>query len=308
MIVYCDSLQFGNTLFPGRENQWQPVQTDALTAPLRLLAGRIFRTGELYRTEVDTAAGWKFMLAAEFAPESQFGILEEVGRDGIELPDGLLCIAGSGRNFKGFHNRRWESVPGNLHLTAFRTPMKALQRFHYAFMMLSAVSALEAIDFFPALNRKTQIKWVNDLVIGRAKVGGVLTHSQTQGAQVISTLLGIGINVQTAPKIHSDIFVPQTTSLSKYAQIQLNRLLAVLLNHLDHYYEDFLNGGYERLLDAYIQRSLVIGREVTVYSDPLHGQPMEIARGTVKSIGHDLELYITGLNNPVRSGRLVLNN
>ena len=212
MIVYSDSPQFGNTLFPGQENSWQPLELKALDVPLRILAERIFSYSTIHRTEVIISPGWKFLLAAEFAPESQFGILEEVSRRNAVLPDGLICPAGSGRNFKGFRNRSWESLPGNLHLTAFRAPMKPLQYFQYAFMMLSAISTTEAIDIFPGLNQKTHIKWVNDIVIDRAKVGGVLTHSQTQAEQVTGALLGIGINVHKTPVIDKDICVPETAA------------------------------------------------------------------------------------------------
>ncbi len=308
MIVYCDSLHFGNILFPENTNAWEPLELQALDTQMRFLAGRIFLHSVIYRTEVDMPPGWKYLLAAEFAPESQFGILEKIGREEAVLPDGLICLAGSGQNFKGYRKRRWVSLPGNLHLTAFQAPMKPLHRFNSAFMILSAVSALEAIDTFPALNRKTGIKWVNDIILGKAKVGGVLTYSQTQAEQVTGVLSGVGINVQTKPILEEDIFVPEAAALGEYTEVPLNRLLSALLKRMDYYYRKIFRGGYDELLDIYRQRSLVIGRHIIVYSDPLQGQPAEIARGKVTAIGPDLELYIHGLAVSVRSGRVVLTN
>ena len=39
------------------------------------------------------------------------------------------------------------------------------------------------------------LKWPNDLVLGNAKLGGILIESKTQGERVSFAILGIGLNV-----------------------------------------------------------------------------------------------------------------
>ncbi|OLD55119.1 biotin--[acetyl-CoA-carboxylase] ligase [archaeon 13_1_40CM_2_52_13] len=39
------------------------------------------------------------------------------------------------------------------------------------------------------------LKWPNDLVLGNAKLGGILVESKTQGERVSFAILGIGLNV-----------------------------------------------------------------------------------------------------------------
>jgi len=39
------------------------------------------------------------------------------------------------------------------------------------------------------------LKWPNDLVLGNAKLGGILVESKTQGEKVSFAILGIGLNV-----------------------------------------------------------------------------------------------------------------
>jgi hypothetical protein len=41
-------------------------------------------------------------------------------------------------------------------------------------------------------------------------------------------------------------------------------------------------------------------------SDPVHGKEKEIARGRVKDIGQNLELFLENKNEPVTNGRLII--
>ncbi|MCK4821096.1 hypothetical protein KA005_35355, partial [bacterium] len=79
-----------------------------------------------------------------------------------------------------------------------------------------------------------------------------------------------------------------------------------LLIALDRNYEAMLRGEWKAIIEVYRQRSLVLGREVTIFSDPVNKKQKEIYAGRVIGIGNKFELYLEGQERPVYAGRLVL--
>ena len=169
---------------------------------------------------------------------------------------------------------------------------------------LSAVSVIETIDSLKGLQGKTAIKWVNDILINKAKVSGVITQTQTQGENVTGVFLGIGINVLTTPKVEQDLFVPQVTSLNDHASCSETSILKSLLNNISKNYQLLINNGYNKILEEYRKRSIIIGKEINIYSDPADGAPKVIASGKVNRIGENLELFLEGIQDPINRGRI----
>ena len=58
---------------------------------------------------------------------------------------------------------------------------------------LAATAMRDAIGNETGLD--VMLKWPNDLVLGNAKLGGILIESKTQGERVSFAILGIGLNV-----------------------------------------------------------------------------------------------------------------
>ena len=70
--------------------------------------------------------------------------------------------------------------------------------------------------------------------------------------------------------------------------------------------EKIITGNYYELLEIYRTRSIVIGRNVKIMSDPIDGSSELIAEGKVKAIGDNLELFLEGVDEPITKGRLIL--
>src|SRR5215467_541050 len=100
----------------------------------------------------------------------------------------------AGRGRRGSH---WVSQPGNLHATLLLTepsvPAKAPQ--------LSFVAALAVHDAVaecaPQLGPLLKVKWPNDLLIGQAKVAGILIEGMSEPDFVVA--IGIGVNCAAHP-------------------------------------------------------------------------------------------------------------
>jgi biotin-(acetyl-CoA carboxylase) ligase len=255
-------------------------------------------------------ASWQCVTVTKKAATSQIETLAGLARRGTPIPDGMACIAADGSELRGFRGRSWAAATGNIHLTVHLAPECAIPRFETAFLALAAVAAVDAIDVVPGLRGRAGIRWVNDLVIDGAKVGGVLARTQSRGEAVTGVLLGVGLNVETPPAVAPTPFVPRTGALCRFApdpaSAQIRAVLSDLLEALRVRYAALVRDGYAPVLAEYRARSTVLGQVVRV-SDDLPGERPEVfAEGRVRGIGDGLELLLDGHAQPVRRGRLVI--
>jgi biotin-(acetyl-CoA carboxylase) ligase len=309
MNIISDAPEYADSFLPLNLN-WHTVRKNTLNTTIRELVNALFPDRELFISERATDTDWKWLFVSEFSRSSQFEILKSISLSSRQNKDNILCLAGAGDNFKGYRDRKWVAVPGNIHLAGWLHPGCPIENFHSGFTILTAVSAIQIIDFIPGLKSKAMIRWVNDIVIGRAKVGGVLTLTRSQGEIVTDAFIGIGLNVQTAPAVQADLFVPETASLGSYLDnpedINLSEILIGLVEQLDLNYKVMLQNGYNQLLNFYRDRCNILGRMVEIYSDPLAGKPQKTHQGIVTKIGRNLELYLDHSKTPVTYGRLIL--
>ena len=157
---------------------------------------------------------------------------------------------------------------------------------------------------------------MNDILLGDGKVAGVLAYTQSQDTTVTSAILGMGINVETTPRVEATPFVPRVTSMRDHlppnakgavGAVDAQRQIYLgLLRALDRNYRELLSKGVSPLLQRYRERSMVLGEKVTVCTDVSDRSLQAIAEGRVERIGNNLELFLEGRPEPVRGGRLVL--
>jgi len=253
---------------------------------------------------------WPYLSLAESSVGSQYDQVIQMIRDGIPIPDRFACLAGSGSGFHGFKGRAWSAVPGNLHLVVHFAPSRPIDRFEVAFTILAALSVVDALAQIDGLHSNSRIKWINDVVLGDAKVGGILAYTQSQGHRVSAAVLGIGLNVETVPEVEPTPFVPSVTSVREFAagsRAELRaEVLTALLGALEKNYRTLLEEGLSPLLERYRNHSMVIGKEVSVHPDTADDASETIVKGRVAAIGDHLELILADRSEPVTGGRLAL--
>lgn len=280
-----------------------PAVQDKSILPLldRLMPGRA-----VWEAEAVLPGTWPYLILVEHAPASQYDTLIDYARSHDDLPDGVLCLAGEGENFHGLRDRPWSALRGNLHLSAYLAPKQKLARGATGFVILSAVSVMQTIDALQGMSGRATVKWVNDILLNGAKVCGVLANLQTQGSLYSNAVLGIGLNVETTPKIAPTMFVPEVTALKTFVPgINRRRVFSDLARRLFENYQRLLAGQYDALLTFYRKRSVVLGRYVEIYHESANATE-RIAAGKVMELGENLELYLEGIASPITSGRLAL--
>lgn len=309
MIIYTDNTIYAEKII-NKPPAWKLLPINMLNSDIRIPAQKLFSTAKIYTCVVDLNGFWKHLFIVKSAPSSQYDILNSICKSNVPLPNGILCLAGEGTGFHGFRNRSWQSIPGNIHLSAFLSPNCDVNNFHVGFVILSAISVIQAIDCIKDLENRASVKWVNDIVISDSKVSGVLANTYTKGKNVTGVVFGIGINVETTPKVPRDPFVPQVASLNDFISKSNLRsqgfVFHKLIQQMALNYNILLDGNYNKLLNFYRTRSIIIGKEVKIFSDPTTGDIEEIIEGKVEKIGENLELFLEGINKPINKGRLLL--
>ena len=108
-------------------------------------------------------------------------------------PAGLVVVADHQTAGRGRLDRRWESPPGaNLLASVLLRPDCAAEDVHLcagAVALAGADACREVAGVEPVL------KWPNDLLVGGAKLAGVLAEAEFEGTDLRAVVVGIGLNV-----------------------------------------------------------------------------------------------------------------
>ena len=253
-------------------------------------------------TEMKTGLGWHSLIHTKHSVVSQFDSLNNFVKIGIDIPDGILCHADSGQNFHGQENRTWEAKEGNIHLSVFLSPEISSEKINSKFLTMGVTSVIDSIDSMPGLKGKSMIKWPNDIYIENSKIGGILTRCFTKKNMMRAVVLGIGLNVETVPKISGNKFTPKAGCLKDYSEsVDIKTVFHALLDSLYTQYQLVKNNRIQKLHKMYITRSLLIGQNIAVYTED-ENTPKFI--GKVIDLGNDLELIFENNISPIRNGRI----
>ncbi len=307
MKVYTDSAKFADQLVSAAS--WSSCSAGD-TPALRDLCRAVFDDRPLLEADVQADQRWRHLLLAESSVRSQYDLLIEQRRQGVQLPDGLLCLSGAGKGLHGLRNRPWAAEAGNIHLSVHLLPETPVAESGISLMVLAAASVVEAIDSVPDLAGKAGVKWVNDILLDGAKVAGVLAYTEGMGRSIEAAVLGIGLNVETTPDVEGTPFVPKVGSLNDYVSDAVpyakRHIFDALIAALSRNYQSLLDGRGSELIERYRQRSVVLGREVEICVDDATSPPKIVAAGRVEAIDDTLQLHLTGVDEPITRGRLIL--
>ena len=300
MYIFTDSPNQTEQLF-SKEFRWKNRYNDKIiNNDYDQLVSQLLKNPSF--TEMKTGLGWHSLIHTKHSVISQFDSLNNFVKIGIDIPDGILCHADSGQNFHGQENRTWEAKEGNIHLSVFLSPEISSEKINSKFLTMGVTSVIDSIDSMPGLKGKSMIKWPNDIYIENSKIGGILTRCFTKKNMMRAIVLGIGLNVETVPKISGNKFTPKVGCLKDYSEsVDIKTVFHAMLNSLYTQYQLVKNNRIQKLHKMYITRSLLIGQNIAVYTED-ENTPKFI--GKVIGLGNDLELIFENNISPIRNGRI----
>jgi BirA family biotin operon repressor/biotin-[acetyl-CoA-carboxylase] ligase len=118
-------------------------------------------------------------------------------------PEGTLVWARSQTAGRGRRGRTWQSPPGNLYVSLVLRPDCPLEQ-AAQLSFVAAVALGEAVDAVLPRGPALRFKWPNDLLLDGAKVSGILLEAATDAGALQSVVIGIGVNIASAPPAASD--------------------------------------------------------------------------------------------------------
>ena len=125
------------------------------------------------------------------------------------------------------------------------------------------VAMVEAVE--KASGIRPRIKWINDLVIGGRKLGGILTEMSVDKGLVEYAVIGVGINCLQMPEDFHPEIAGLATSLTLAADRRiLPEVLAAAMTEALYEMSRVLFTEKERLMTAYKENCDTLGKEIQV--------------------------------------------
>ncbi|PZW43596.1 BirA family biotin operon repressor/biotin-[acetyl-CoA-carboxylase] ligase [Humitalea rosea] len=144
-------------------------------------------------------------------------------------PEGLAILADRQSAGQGTQGRVWEGASGNLHISMLlrpRGPMAEVAQY----ALLAGIALAEAVAGFAPDPAALSLKWPNDLLLGGAKMAGILTQAAARPEGGIDwVIFGIGVNLVAAPP------VPGRSTACLGRAVPVEALAAALLARIDHW-------------------------------------------------------------------------
>lgn len=156
--------------------------------------------------------------------------------------NGTTVIAKQQTSGRGQRGSSWQSDEGaNLLMSVILFPNLKTNLSFY----LNVIASLSVVSVLRDAGIRSQIKWPNDIMVGRIKLAGILIENQIQGNLIGSSVLGLGLNVnQTSFDMEY-----QATSIAKETgkALEVEDVCQQFLQYLDFYF-DLLQKGELTLL------------------------------------------------------------
>jgi len=175
-------------------------------------------------------------------------------------PSGSVVLARQQSAGRGRHGRSWSSPPGNLYASVLlhvdRPPAASAQLSFVAGLALAGALERHAPD-----GTLVRLKWPNDVLIGRAKVAGILLESvEGNDAGAACVIIGTGVNVVSYPV---DTPYPATSLAEQgFAQLSPRALLVGYLGALEEWLRRWREAGFAEVRAAWCVRGLGLGERV----------------------------------------------
>lgn len=166
----------------------------------------------------------------------------------LSMPIGTVVRADVQTHGKGRFGNKWISPAGNLYMSV------VLKTYAEKTPLISFVVALSVAEVLHSKGLDISLKWPNDILLDRAKVGGILLEQHDE-----KLIVGIGINIVSHPVL--DIPYP-VTHLG--IDISPTVLMDEILTTLNYFLDRFEKQGFLPIYTLYKQYLMGLGCHVRV--------------------------------------------
>lgn len=201
-------------------------------------------------------------------------------------PEGLWILADLQTAGRGRQGRSWRSPPGNFHGSLLLRPERPLADCA-SLSLVAALAVAEAIEALSGGRVRPRVKWPNDVLVGRAKLAGILPEAIAgPDGSCAALVLGIGVDLAHHP---ADLDRP-TTSLAALGETAATpgAFLAALEGPLGARLAAWRAGGFAALREAWLARAVGLGEPVRL---EVGGS---VRQGRLADLGPDGSILLEG--------------
>jgi len=185
---------------------------------------------------------------------------------------GLWVRAERQESGKGRSGRVWSSPPGNLYTSLLIRPDVALTTV-LQLSLLAAVAGHDALTRLVGDALDIRLKWPNDILMGQAKLGGILLESSAGRNNCDrAVVIGIGLNLKHAP---GNLGRPATSLAAHGQEVAPDAAFEALAWSMADWLTQWRTGdGFEVIRRAWLERAQPIGQTLSVHfgTDRLSGR------------------------------------
>jgi BirA family biotin operon repressor/biotin-[acetyl-CoA-carboxylase] ligase len=158
---------------------------------------------------------------------------------------------------RGRHGRKWESIEGNFHGSTL-VELRPTDPPAPSLALAAGLALIEAAEI-AAPGAPLSLKWPNDLMLGDAKLAGILL--ERSGDRVV---VGLGVNLAGAPTVPGR----KTASLNGLVTIAPQAFAPLLASKFSQLLTTWRSAEPARFAQAWLTRAHPIGTLLDVHSGP----------------------------------------
>ena len=211
--------------------------------------------------------------------------------------EGTLLITDHQRDGRGRRQNKWLSTIGkSLTFSFILYPQTNLDQFGLL-PLLTGVSIVKGIQ--SAVYIQAGLKWPNDIMLSRKKMGGILIESKTISGRLV-VVVGVGLNINETSHDFPDNLKDYASSLKIFSDENYNRelILAEILNEFEGLYKY----EWEDIISNWQKYCIHENRPVSFHTE--EGKYEGIFQG-IASTGH-AEIMIKGKTQTFPGGLVIL--
>jgi BirA family biotin operon repressor/biotin-[acetyl-CoA-carboxylase] ligase len=173
-------------------------------------------------------------------------------------PGPLWIMAARQTAGRGRRGRAWDAGEGNLAATLLLRP-EASQAITGQLSFAAALAAAEMVQHFAPAAAVT-VKWPNDVLAESRKIAGILLEGALD-AQGSWLAIGIGVNLAHHPE--GTAFPATSLPQLGIAPPSCDQALGLLAARFAHWYDAWMESGFETLRAAWLKRASGLGAPIT---------------------------------------------
>ena len=208
---------------------------------------------------------------------------------------------------RGRRDRRWHSESGKSLCLSVAWQFEPVPDDLPALTLAHGAAIVHALTRIGA--EGLGIKWPNDILVGDAKLGGVLTETQVRGAEGVTVVTGVGINLEpVAVDLSAGGWSGAVASLDDATSDGPDRLhIAVaVIEAMVAAFDNFAELGLDAFRERYERYDALVGRDVDVETPDgllvgtvlgideqgallvnVHGETRRVIAGSIRRVSDD---------------------